>query len=66
MLEKRHDVEYGARTHPSRHDQPATPMNILFDLDGTLTDPYRGIRNCIAHALDVLGAPVPERLEWGY
>ena len=39
-------------------------MNILFDLDGTLTDPYRGIRNCIAHALDAMGAPVPERLEW--
>ncbi len=39
-------------------------MNILFDLDGTLTDPYQGIRNCIAHALDRMGAPVPERLEW--
>ena len=39
-------------------------MNILFDLDGTLTDPYRGIRNCIAHALDAMGAPVPDRLEW--
>lgn len=35
--------------------------NILFDLDGTLTDPQDGILNCIEYALNKLGAPVPER-----
>jgi phosphoglycolate phosphatase len=41
-------------------------MNILFDLDGTLTDPYQGITKCITHALLVLGRPVPpqEDLKW--
>lgn len=30
---------------------------ILFDLDGTLTDPRLGITRCIAYALDRMGAP---------
>lgn len=34
-------------------------MHLLFDLDGTLTDPFSGITRCIAHALERLGAPVP-------
>lgn len=34
---------------------------ILFDLDGTLTDPGEGITNSVAHALKKLGIPVPER-----
>jgi phosphoglycolate phosphatase len=34
-------------------------MNILFDLDGTLTDPEIGITRCIQHALAALGRPVP-------
>jgi len=34
-------------------------MNILFDLDGTLTDPREGIVGCIKHALVTLGQPVP-------
>ena len=34
---------------------------ILFDLDGTLTDPGEGITNSVAHALEKLGIPVPER-----
>lgn len=34
-------------------------MNILFDLDGTLTDPEIGITRCIQHALASLGRPVP-------
>ena len=33
-------------------------MNILFDLDGTLTDSREGILACIRHALDALGAPL--------
>lgn len=37
----------------------AFSVNILIDLDGTLTDPELGITSCIAHALQQLGAPVP-------
>ena len=40
-------------------------MEIIFDLDGTLTDPGIGITRCIQHALTVLGrrAPASEELE---
>jgi phosphoglycolate phosphatase len=34
-------------------------VNILFDLDGTLTDPREGIVACIRHALSALGEPSP-------
>lgn len=35
---------------------------MLFDLDGTLTDPYEGITKCVAYALDQCGlAPLDER-----
>lgn len=34
-------------------------MNVLFDLDGTLTDPRPGITGSIAHALECLGRAVP-------
>ena len=34
-------------------------MDLLFDLDGTLTDSREGIVRCFAHALEQLGAPVP-------
>jgi len=41
-------------------------MNLLFDLDGTLTDPYPGITRCIAYALERMGVPAPpaEKLRW--
>jgi phosphoglycolate phosphatase len=41
-------------------------MNLLFDLDGTLTDPFDGITRSIIYALDCLGypAPAPETLGW--
>ncbi len=41
-------------------------MNLLFDLDGTLTNPFPGITNCILYALDKLDRPLPraERLSW--
>lgn len=41
-------------------------MNLLFDLDGTLTDPFLGITRCIIHALTALDrpAPPPEDLRW--
>lgn len=35
-------------------------MNLLLDLDGTLTDPKEGITRCIQYALERLGRPVPE------
>ena len=34
-------------------------MEVLFDLDGTLTDPERGITRCIAHALESVGRQSP-------
>jgi phosphoglycolate phosphatase len=34
-------------------------MVLLFDLDGTLTDPRPGIVRCMRYALDKLGAPCP-------
>lgn len=39
---------------------------VLFDLDGTLTDPKPGITKCIVHALTRLErpAPDPEELAW--
>jgi phosphoglycolate phosphatase len=36
-----------------------TPLVLLFDLDGTLTDPRPGIVRCLRHALDTLRAPCP-------
>jgi phosphoglycolate phosphatase len=36
-----------------------SPVNILLDLDGTLTDPGIGITSCISHALQQLGTQVP-------
>jgi phosphoglycolate phosphatase len=35
-------------------------LQLLFDLDGTLTDPFPGISRCIAHALEQQGLVVPE------
>jgi phosphoglycolate phosphatase len=41
-------------------------MNLLFDLDGTLTDPFIGITECISYALNMLGRKLPPResLHW--
>lgn len=36
---------------------------ILFDLDGTLTDPGLGITNSVLYALEHMGYPLPERKE---
>jgi phosphoglycolate phosphatase len=40
--------------------------NLLFDLDGTLTDPKIGISRCIQHALSALGHEPPDTdtLDW--
>jgi phosphoglycolate phosphatase len=44
---------------------PATmlPEAVLFDLDGTLSDPFEGITRSLEHALLVLGAESPSRRE---
>jgi phosphoglycolate phosphatase len=34
-------------------------VKLIFDLDGTLTDPREGIARSFAHALERMGAPVP-------
>lgn len=36
-------------------------MNVLLDLDGTLTDPREGITRCIQYALERLGRPIPRQ-----
>ena len=33
-------------------------LNVFFDLDGTLTDPKKGITRCIQYALEKLGRPL--------
>ena len=40
--------------------------SVVFDLDGTLTDPKPGITACIRHAMEQLGRPLPldENLDW--
>jgi phosphoglycolate phosphatase len=57
------------RTQPHTQSHTVTEMrlaHLLFDLDGTLTDPKPGITRCIQHALKTLGREVPEAdaLEW--
>jgi phosphoglycolate phosphatase len=37
-----------------------TPRTLLFDLDGTLTDNFEGIANCIRYALTQMGVPHPD------
>jgi len=41
-------------------------MNLLFDLDGTITDPKPGITGAVRHALATLGKPAPaeDDLAW--
>jgi phosphoglycolate phosphatase len=39
------------------------PTHLLFDLDGTLTDPREGILACHRHALTALGLPIPSETE---
>ncbi len=39
-------------------------MAVLFDLDGTLTDPQPGIVGCVRHALEGMGASYDGDLDW--
>lgn len=47
----------------SLDDKENLRVNVLFDLDGTLTDPREGIIACMRHALLALHRPVPEDYE---
>ncbi len=38
-------------------------MNLVFDLDGTLTDPELGISRCIVYSLERMGVAAPERTQ---
>lgn len=38
-------------------------QNILFDLDGTLTDSVQGILNCFRYTLEYMNFPVPSEVE---
>jgi phosphoglycolate phosphatase len=51
---------------PSPAGSPeAVPVrNLLFDLDGTLTDPAVGITGCVRHALGGFGIDPPDDLGW--
>jgi phosphoglycolate phosphatase len=42
------------------------PRHLLFDLDGTITDPAKGIIGSVIHALETLGVEAPrfEALHW--
>ena len=44
---------------PNDPTAQAARLVLLFDLDGTLTDPRAGIVRCMRYALDKLGAPCP-------
>jgi phosphoglycolate phosphatase len=37
--------------------------NVLFDLDGTLTDPIEGMMHCFHYALERMSVPLPTRAE---
>jgi len=40
-----------------------TVSTLLFDLDGTLTDPREGITRCLQHGLEQLGRSFPDQAE---
>lgn len=48
------------------HGLPRPPAAVIFDLDGTLTDPKPGITGCVRHALLQMGiaAPDADDLDW--
>ena len=47
-------------------ERTAVPQTFFFDLDGTLTDPFPGITNCIRFACSELNVPAPPAadLKW--
>ena len=47
-------------------DKSMPVSTILFDLDGTLSDPFEGITRCIQYAMEKMGAEVPEASTLGW
>ncbi len=45
-------------------DASSSRQAVLFDLDGTLTDPFVGITRSLGYALEKLGRIVPADLRW--
>ena len=43
--------------------QEQNVSTLLFDLDGTLTDPREGITRCLQYGLEQLGRPFPDQTE---
>jgi len=62
------DIALATYIYPTKQNSTFNhkTMNLLFDLDGTLTDPYPGITKCISHALRMMGrqSPPRESLTW--
>ena len=50
---------------PLKGDKPMK-KNILFDLDGTLTDPFEGITTSIIYALEKMNANAPDAKSLGW
>lgn len=50
-------------THVSAIPMGSRMTNILFDLDGTLTDAREGIEGCIRHAVQSVGKDVPSGVD---
>jgi len=40
-----------------RHPDPPWPRTLVFDLDGTISNPFTGIHNSVNYALDAFGHP---------
>lgn len=51
---------------PNQTSRPLVQMNLLFDLDGTLTDSFEGITKSISYALERMGIPPPPREHLGW
>ena len=58
---KGNDTQMNSTTTNPMPVETGIKTNILFDLDGTLTDSGEGIINCAIAALEHFGLPVPER-----
>lgn len=64
MSQELTDFEEAQNFLEKRHEKLASIRNILFDLDGTLTDPKEGIIRCMQYAMEnlCLECPPPEEL----
>src|SRR5262249_52699366 len=54
---------FATRNGRGRERERGCEVNVIFDLDGTLTDPGVGITGCIQHALVAMGHRAPDAHE---